>query len=434
MLECGRRILPGLTPPKYAHWMALAALTAWGALPWAQAIPTPPDLTQKRSTQVRVRLTEAAEVVPLRGFDLKFRDRAIAGSERVLARSDRIAEWDLRCRLGWVHAVNRQNHKKVSVHGSLTVETPAGFFQFRGRPYREELVIHPDQTTCEVVNHVDLEKYLDGLVNAEFSAKWSEEAIASQVVAARTYAIFQIREARRRKNSRFDLDSTIKDQVYDGSMKEDYRASLAVEKTRGMVLTATDHGSVVPLKAFYHSTCGGTTDLPERVWGDHFPGFGHKVRCPYCATSPRYSWELEVTPEQLVQAFAQGRGSKGWPSDWLRWITQGKLLGLSVEKTDEEGRALRVLTRWSLGPRTLVLQVSGAQFRTWVGSSKLRSTWFTVRGKVSQGRMVYLVRGRGNGHGVGLCQWGAKVMGERGFKMASILKFYYPDAILKKLW
>ena len=108
----------------------------------------------------------------------------------------------------------------IRFRSPTTVETPAGFFQYKGRPYRETLRIHAlPSGECEVVNEVDLEKYLDGLVNSEFSSQWSEEAVAAQAIAARTYAFYQMREAHMRPEAHYDVDSTTKDQVYDGSYR-----------------------------------------------------------------------------------------------------------------------------------------------------------------------------------------------------------------------
>lgn len=74
-------------------------------------------------------------------------------------------------------------------------------------------------------------------------------------------------QARRNPSSTHDLDATVKDQVYDGSIKEDYRAAKAVARTRGQVLVTKIGAKVHPIKAFYSSTCGGTTELPSAVSG-----------------------------------------------------------------------------------------------------------------------------------------------------------------------
>src|SRR5204863_176919 len=126
----------------------------------------------------------------------------------------------------------------ISAVSPVSVRTPTGVLSYRGNPFREEIRIYARNGTCDVVNAVDLEKYLDGLVNSEFSAKWNAQSIEAQVIAARTYALYQIREAEKKSDSYFDVEATIKDQMYSGFNHEDFRAAQSVEQTRGMVLVA----------------------------------------------------------------------------------------------------------------------------------------------------------------------------------------------------
>ena len=312
--------------------------------------------------------------------------------------------------------------------------------QYEGKPYREELRIYTAGSLCEVVNQVDIEKYLEGLVNAEFNSRWSEEAIGAQVVAARTYAVFQMRQAQTQgqaqtQSQHYDVDATTHDQVYDGSMKEDPRAARIVEKTRGLLLTVhTSHG-VEPLKAYYHSTCGGVTELPEKVWGTSNTGF-RRVSCPFCAHSPLAHWSFDLTSTEIIDALKRaGRGDSTeraqWPKDWKRLLTTGKLRGVRIGGLDPSGRVDQVILGFDLDRKPREWVMTGAKFRQWLGPARFKSTSFQLQ---LAGDRLWRFSGKGNGHGVGMCQWGAKTMGERGFKTADILKFYYPDAQLGKFW
>jgi SpoIID/LytB domain protein len=133
-----------------------------------------------------------------------------------------------------------------------------------------------------------------------------------------------------------------------------------------------------------------------------------------------------------------------WPKDWRTIVGRGRLVGISklakagavpVEGAGSE-RAERVSALWQVtrprGPETVALLVASARLRDWLGPSRFRSTYFTVVAGTRPGSLRF--EGHGNGHGVGMCQWGAKQMGDRGFKTGAILKFYYPDAALAKLW
>jgi len=413
------------------------------------------------SPRVRVRIIDGTQSFWVRGFDLRIRsvevrDLKIAQSSatrappgrQVAARVDRLSEWKFTCPNGGVVEASQMGAgkfplKKIFFTGPLSIESPSGFVTVKGRPYREKVVVHPISTRkgweCEAVNHVDVESYLDGLVNSEFSAAWNREAIDAQVIAARTYAYYQMRLPSAKK-SHFDLDSTIKDQVYDGSMKEDYRSRMSANRTRGMVLKASSRDAD-PIKAYYHSTCGGKTELPEVVWGSKSKGFKSRVLCPYCKDSPTFVWDVPLDAKEVAIEIWKGARELGpaerdrirkWPESWGKELRARQLLDLRVTSQNESGRVEVVTSRWkNTEGKEYVLAMPGTLFRSWIGPSRLRSTVFQV---LAAGSNQWVLRGRGFGHGVGLCQWGAKVAGEKGLKMRSILKIYYPDALLARAW
>ena len=397
------------------------------------AAPVPVDRAELGpGVRIRVRLNEGASVVQVRGFDLQIHDSPGSGSVfgRTSAVMDRTTSWEFRCHENRVRAIS-SNGRSLDLESPVSIRTPVGFLHYRARPYREELRIHSMGSLCEVINSVDLEKYLDGLVNSEFNSRWAEEAIAAQVVAARTYALHQMRQSR---SQHFDVDATVKDQVYDGSMKEDFRSSRSVARTRGLVLTTGPSSDPAPIKAFYHSTCGGKTELPEAVWGQKTAGFKRHVVCLYCASSPAFHWDTELTRREIERSFREGAladgKSRSWPSDWTRVIRQGRLADLQISAQDPSGRVREVKGIWSLGGRLVDLAVSGVRLRQWLGYAKFKSASFRIRREGGEFRFL----GRGNGHGVGMCQYGAKGMGENGYKVAEILRHYYPDAVLRRLW
>lgn len=426
---------------------------AFSAIPVARAAPAP---------KVRVRIVDGAKRVAVRGFDLRFHSvdredlkiqqasalRSLAGRPSLYARSDRLSNWRFACPNGGVVEAAQLGNGKLPLRtvyfaGPVRIESPAGFVTVQGKPYREKVFVHPISTRkgweCEFVNHVDVESYLDGLVNAEFSAAWNREAIDAQVVAARTYAYYQIKLMTRR-GSHFDLDSTIKDQVYDGSMREDYRSRLSAIRTRGQVLKAarTDEW---PIKAYYHSTCGGTTELPEGVWGTPMKGFARRVTCPYCRGSPSFIWDVPLASKEIATGIWKGArdlgpadrdATRNWPLTWEKELRESELLDLRVTIQNASGRAERLSSKWKNHEgKEYVLEMPGPLFRSWIGPSRLKSTVFQV---LAAGKDQWVLRGRGFGHGVGLCQWGAKTLGEQGKKAREILKFYYPDAVIARAW
>ncbi|MGK5083081.1 SpoIID/LytB domain-containing protein [Bdellovibrionota bacterium FG-1] len=417
--------------------VALAALSPVG--------PTRPltGVTQYPA-EIRVRLAEAMPSVRIRGFDLKIYEvqprNAPLASRRLASAPDRQSDWEFRCQKGNVRGTSKA--KMLDFRDGVSIESASGFVHFQGRPYRQEIQIHAIGSSCEVVNHVEIEKYLDGLVNSEFSARWNEESVGAQVIAARTYALHQALVARADLERHFDVDASTRDQVYDGSIKEDFRSSRSVRRTRGLVLTVGSASHPEPLKAFYHSTCGGVTELPEHVWGRGFKGFRHSVRCGYCNSSPAFNWKAEIAGWELAQAFQKGLFGEGrspasarvWPKGWRQAIRGGHLIALRADGKDLQGRVDQVTSVWQTPQGPLSLPLRGASLRDWIGPTRLKSATFQVvsQGAGDFGRWTF--QGRGNGHGVGMCQWGAKTMGEQGFKTATILKHYYPDAVLRKLW
>jgi stage II sporulation protein D len=403
---------------------------------------------------IRVRLSEAVSKVQVRGQGLRVFEGG-EGGQRGGARRDLAAHsegsvlWELRCQNGRVRAISDEkggSRRALDLREPVAIRVGEGKIEYQGRPYRDELQVRSVGSFCEVVNHVDVEKYLGGLVNSEFSSKWAGEAIGAQIVAARTYALHQMRMARADAARHYDLDATVSDQVYDGSIKEDSRSQQLVERTRGWVLTVGNGPRPAPLKAFYHSTCGGMTELPENVWGTRAAGFKRAVKCAYCGGSPALNWQIELTQREVVEAFRRAfvaseeerpSWAKGWPKEWRQAIAGRRLVDVRAGAWNAENRVSEVVTVWEVvHPRTgqvsrLELKVAGARFRDWIGPARFRSSAFQV---VSRERGAWRFQGRGNGHGVGMCQWGAKTMGERGFKTTAILKHYYPDAVLRKLW
>jgi stage II sporulation protein D len=393
--------------------------------------------------RIRVRLAESASKVSVRGLDLKI----FQGPGRILASSPTdSSEWDFRCQDGRIRAIRTRGGASLTLKGPVSVSSPAGVIHYHGRPYRDELRIRSVGSFCEVVNELDIESYLGGLVNAEFSSQWSAEAVQAQVIAARTYAYYQIRQSKERaqrtgSDNGYDVDATVKDQVYDGYVSEDFKGSRAVEKTRGMVLLAKNgSGALEPIKAFYSSSCGGQTQLPQDVWGTSYPGFNHRVVCPYCGRSSpnsKIAWSLNLSGAEITKLFEQGARNDGmqpgWPAQWRSILRQGQLMDLRVGAVSL-ARVSSVRTIWFWSGKMIELPISGPRFRDWVGPGRLKSTSFQLQLERRDGMPVYHLSGRGNGHGVGMCQLGAKLMGEHGYKTALILKHYYPDALLRKLW
>jgi len=287
----------------------------------------------------------------------------------------------------------------------LLFSAPSAVY-INNKPYRGLAELSVADKGILVVNQLPLEEYLIGLINCEISSAWPIEAVKAQAIIARTYAL---NRKMARLTSPYHLESSVIDQVYEGSLIEDSRSRRAVLETEGEVLT---FGGAI-IQAFYHSSCGGRTESSENVWGASLP-YLKGVECQYCLTSPTGTiWEYKLSLKEIEERL-RGAGYK-----------VAGLYDIKPGADNSRGRLKQVLLLASRGGGA----ISGEQFRKAVGYGFIKSTRFTV--KNSKNEISF--SGSGNGHGVGLCQWGAKQRALDGFSSGEILSYYYPGTELKKL-
>jgi stage II sporulation protein D len=311
--------------------------------------------------------------------------------------------------------------------------TPGQPIRVEGRPYRGEILVRAAWgPSLTVVNAIRIEDYLRGVVPLEIGATpgLPEAALEAQAIAARSYSLFYL--GRRSATHGCDLLASPEDQVYGGLSAETTDASRAVEATRGLV--AQYEGRAI--RANYSSTCGGATETAERVWpGQRFAYLrGVKDRDeagkPLCAASYAARWEERWDCQQFA-ASVLARLREEVPK--ARDVTLGRLRDLDVIHRSPSGRveALAVVTD---GGRFVV---SGDRIR-WVlrrpDGGPLRSTWFGKFHRDDNEGCWLTLEGRGYGHGVGLCQWGALELARRGKRADEILKRYYRGIRLARWW
>jgi stage II sporulation protein D len=253
-----------------------------------------------------------------------------------------------------------------------------------------------------VINRVDLEEYVKGVVPAEVSSTWHPEMLKAQAVAARTYALYQQMLSATRE---YDVAATVQDQVYRGKQGIDAGILRAVEETRGLVVTYQN----APIYAAFSSTAAGLTEDAMNVWSKEYP-YLKGVECPFDLTSPYYQWKSSFKVDTLEQNLRQ----QGFPVGTIATMTP-----LSFSRG---GRVAKLRILHSGGE--LILR--GEELRKAVGYTIIPSTQFAIE---SIGRDVVL-SGYGAGHAVGMCQWGAKELAELGYSFSTILRYYYPGTEL----
>ncbi|MDD5614429.1 MAG: SpoIID/LytB domain-containing protein, partial [Candidatus Omnitrophica bacterium] len=280
-----------------------------------------------------------------------------------------------------------------------------GAVYIESRPYRGKIRIIKDAGKLTVVNIVPLEDYLKGVLEYEVSHWWPAEALKSQAVAARSYALY-MKNVNKRKD--YDLRSDALSQVYGGRLGERWRINRAVSATKGMVLTY--NGKVLP--AFYHSTCGGNTDNAKHIWNINIEPL-KGVSCNFCRNSRHYRWHKSVDIADFNNIFS--RSGYSWSSIETVYVKENFNNGYTKEIGVLADNQEHIF--------------SGKDFRNILGASIIRSRRFDID---KSGNLINIT-GYGWGHGIGLCQWGSYGMARRGYKYNQILSHYYPKSELKKI-
>jgi len=281
----------------------------------------------------------------------------------------------------------------------VQVSSSGDLINVNGKAYRGAIEIRKKGNgKLLVINELDLEAYLLGVVAAEIPSDWEMETLKAQAIASRTYALYQMRNAGRRS---YHILATVDSQMYLGIRAERKRATAAVEGTRGLVITY--QGGVIP--AFYHSSCGGHTENALELWGIDEP-YLKGVDCD-CQTISKYGiWEKRFTTAGIIRALRR----EGFRISGIGSVEMGDIT--------PAGRVKNVIFR-NLGRST---SVPSETIRAALGYANIPSIFFEP--ELMDQEVVF--SGRGLGHGIGLCQWGAKEMAEKGSDYKAILEHYYP--------
>ncbi len=274
--------------------------------------------------------------------------------------------------------------------------------RFRGNI---EIIKSPDQNLL-VVNEIDVEDYLYGVLRTEMPYYWPLEALKTQAVCARTFALYQ-NSINSKKD--YDLTNDVYSQVYGGRSSEKYWTNRAVNKTFGEVLTY--QGKIFP--TYFHSTCGGHTENVTQVWGGKLVPLGG-VKDPFCKRSSHYRWKNTIELSE-IQHRLSAAGYK-----------IGKISAITTDQRNDSGRVQEVTIKSTKG----TIKIPANKFRHLVGINLVKSTNFTVEIIRSKVRFS----GLGWGHGVGLCQWGAYFMARKGYNYKQILEYYYPASKIENIY
>jgi stage II sporulation protein D len=315
--------------------------------------------------------------------------------------------------------------REISCPCTLLTSGTEDLIMFNQVLYRGNLVLLSEQKgTFSVINHIDVEQYLRGVVPLEIGKRPESliEALKAQAVAARTYTYKRMLE---RKNAPFDMTATVQDQVYGGADPEYRESDLAIKMTEDLIMVYKDS----LINAYYHSTCGGKTANIEDVWEKPYCSYLRSVSDlnssgqPYCQISPRFHWQEKWTSAIFFDQIRNNL-SKAFPEK----VRQGSIKEISVKESFSCGRVKRCV----FSGNNWTVDMGGDRLRFIIrrdtpDKSILRSANFKI---VSLGSKEVLISGTGYGHGVGMCQMGAIGRAAANQSFEEILKAYYTGVVI----
>lgn len=341
-------------------------------------------------------------------------------------------------------------NKKIRLQGNSFLLIPSEYnknhrIYINGRPYLGAMEFTIENgSTIRPINQVTLEDYLKGVVPHEVYASWHLEALKAQALAARTYAIRHI------DNKNFN--DTITFQVY-GGFEWNYRTTKAVNQTRGEVITHNKR----PIDAVYSASNGGMTESNANVWGTKAIDYYPIKKDPY---DPKHPWKFSLHQQQLSLNTVNWVHPNWWDQlserdpelsssikNWIRrkgYVGDIKIISIphfvvSEEKNESKrsthgSMTIQFFYRMLFGP-VLIQQITLddvplTHIRPMIGGTTFKS-YLIDSLELKDG--VYTMKGRGFGHGVGMSQWGASVMGERGKNYREILQFYFPGTAVENI-
>jgi len=292
--------------------------------------------------------------------------------------------------------------------------------------YRGLLKALPLGRNVRVVNVLYIEDYLYGVVPPEIGPRTEAEieAVKAQAIAARTYTISHLQQY---GSEPYDLKNTVIDQVYHGVEAEVNLVNRAIDATAGKVMMYGEEF----IEAYYHSTCGGSTDAIQSVWDrKEMPYLKPVDDSGACSWSKYYVWKETFSEKQL-----RGRLEQYLSSDRGRDLKIGRIKSLAIEDRTPGGRVVTLQVRTTSDTyRFHKDRIRWVLGRTSNPDLILPSDRFDVTiERDSKGNVEnVIIGGRGYGHGVGMCQCGAIGLARDGWDHETILQHYYTGIDINK--
>jgi len=316
-----------------------------------------------------------------------------------------------RCTIKAKQSVLSVNGKKLASQGIVFAALDGSPLTVDKGSYTGSLLVLFDKDVWYLVNAVDLEEYIYSVLRSESFPSWPLEINMAFAIMQRSYVVEKIMKARGKKKLGkgflYDIGCTNLDQTYKGTHTFE-NLWQAVDGTRGVVLAYNKK----PIVAMYDVCCGGL--VPAKMRGHDFTGspyLGRDYACTHCSDCKVYSWRASYTLDECTELFRDAG------------LTTKAVTGMKVAEIDKAGvvHSLQVKLgkKWKTFPRktiyNLFKDVKSYSFDVWLDEGTLNFD------------------GRGYGHHLGLCQWGARQMVKKGCSYQEVLEFYYPGTTFMKV-
>lgn len=296
-------------------------------------------------------------------------------------------------------------HTKIICEKSAKLQRDANLsvIEYRGIFHVHVRQLSSGKKYLQIVLHLPFEEYLKGVVPSEMPATWPMESLKAQSIAARTYALYQIQNFKA-ASADYDFDDTVLYQAFLGLNREHSRTNEAILLTKSQVLTFNQN----PIQAFFSADSGGYTESAENVWMKHFPYCPSKQEV-YDLSLVNNNWQYSSSIEKIETELRAANLIKG----------KAKLTDFQITKKSKSGRAIAIK-----------LSFSDNSTKTFFGpdvqmAMKLRSNFIDLRKDVNSSSTFYF-DGKGYGHGVGMNQWGARILAQsKSWNYQQILLFYF---------
>ena len=285
------------------------------------------------------------------------------------------------------------------------IESDTGVFSvssiipsLKSRFYYDDLLIFPNKKSLTLVNVVDFEKYIVGVLESEVGEGKSKDFYKVHAIISRTYAL---KNQYKFIHEGFYLTDLVNCQVYKGNMYKDSNIINAVQETENLILVDENMEYII---ASYFSNSGGQTNNVEDVWSKALP-YLRSIHDPYSMGGTNYDWEKTISK-----------------SKWLQYLKKKYQYPIN----DVEARNAALNFKQKIRHKFLVDWVYQIPLTEIRKDWKLKSTYFSI---FDNGETLTF-KGKGFGHGVGLSQEGAMRMIEIGYDFLEVLRFYYTDVHL----